>query len=162
MGLSYLMKKKILREADKETLLVSSSAFSYNGWIPPKYTCDGENINPPLDIKNLPKGTRSMALIVEDPDAPIGIWDHWVVWNIFPGRRIKENTIPGTEGINSFQTRNYLGPCPPSGIHRYFFRVFALNIVLDIDPGSSTFMVKKKIAGHVLASGETVGLYRKG
>ena len=101
----------------KHGITVTSPAFSNGKSIPPKYTCDGKNISPPLTIHGLPKETKSMVLIVEDPDAPMGVWDHWIVWNIEPSTQIVENTIPGIEGINSFNRNHYGGPCPPAGIH---------------------------------------------
>jgi hypothetical protein len=143
-------------------LTITSSAFENNGKIPAKYTCDGENINPPLHIEGIPDGTRSMVLIVDDPDAPMGIWVHWVVWNIPPTNTIKENNVPGIEGLNDFGKHSYGGPCPPSGTHRYFFKVYALDIELDLDTNSRKQDIEKAIQGHVLAQGELVGLYSRG
>ena len=99
-------------------LIVTSTAFEKNGAIPSKYTCDGDDVNPPLDIGGLPGGTKSLVLIVDDPDAPRGTWDHWVVWNIAPTERIEENSVPGVEGLNDFRRRFYGGPCSLSGTHR--------------------------------------------
>jgi Raf kinase inhibitor-like YbhB/YbcL family protein len=104
-------------------LMVSSTAFSNGGHIPKKYTCEGQNVNPPLEIKGFPKDTKTLAIIVEDPDAPHRVFDHWLVWNISPNEPIAENSVPGISGRNSFGKKGYGGPCPPSGSHRYFFRV---------------------------------------
>lgn len=143
------------------TLTIASPVFSHNGFIPVKYTCDGKNVSPPLTINDIPKGTKSLVLIVDDPDAPIGTWDHWVVWNIPPQNRIPENSVPGTEGINSFLQHNYGGPCPPSGTHRYFFKVYALDTTLDLDRKAKKREVEKAMGNHVLAKGEIVGLYKR-
>jgi len=143
-------------------LSVMSSAFENNNFIPAKYTCDGDDVNPPLTIEGVPEGTKTLALIVDDPDAPMGTWDHWIVWNIpATTSKIAENTVPGTEGINDFRKRSYGGPCPPSGTHRYFFKVYALDVKLDLSPTSRKRDVEKAMQGHVLAKGELVGLYRR-
>jgi len=142
-------------------LSVSSSAFENNKLIPSKYTCDGEDVNPPLTIEGVPDGTKSLVLIVDDPDAPMGTFDHWVVWNIPPTSKIEENAVPGTEGVNDFRKRSYGGPCPPYGTHRYFFKVYALDTKLDLSPNSRKKDVEKAMQGHVLAKGELIGLYRR-
>ena len=140
-------------------LSVTSTAFEHNKLIPTKYTCEGDNVNPPLTIENIPDGTKSTVLIVDDPDAPMGTWDHWTVWNIPPTHRIEENTIPGTEGLNSARKHSYGGPCPPWGTHRYFFKVYALDAKLDLNPNSKKKDVEKAMQDHVLAKGELIGLY---
>jgi len=143
-------------------LSVNSSAFENNKLIPAKYTCDGDDVNPPLTIEGVPEGTKTLALIVDDPDAPMGTWDHWIVWNIpATASKIAENTVPGTEGMNDFRKRSYGGPCPPYGTHRYFFKVYALDVKLDLSPTSRKRDVEKAMQGHVLAEGELVGLYRR-
>ena len=142
-------------------LIVTSPAFENNGFIPSKYTCDGDNINPVLLIKDAPEATQSLALIVDDPDAPMGTWDHWIVWNISPTEKIEENSVPGTEGLNSFRRHSYGGPCPPFGTHRYFFKVYALDTRLAIEPNSKKKDVEKAMEGHILAKGEIVGLYKR-
>jgi hypothetical protein len=142
-------------------LTIKSSAFANSGPIPTKYTCDGEDVNPPLSIEGIPQGTMSLALIVDDPDAPMGTWDHWIVWNISPTDEIRENSVPGVEGINDFRKHSYGGPCPPSGTHRYFFRVYALNTRLDLSPNSRKKDLEKAMQGYILASGETIGRYSR-
>ena len=115
-------------------LTLTSSAFTNNDYIPVKNTCEGAGQSPPLTIENVPAGTKSMVLIVDDPDAPGGTWVHWVVWNIAPRTRdIGEGTIPPEvrEGVNSFKRHAYGGPCPPSGTHRYFFKLYALDTTLN-------------------------------
>ncbi len=143
-------------------LKVTSSAFENNGKIPSRYTCDGENISPPLNIEGIPEGTESLVLIVDDPDAPRGNWDHWIVWNIQPKRDIEEGSVPGVEGMNDFRKNSYGGPCPPSGTHRYFFKVYALDTHLDLTKDSTKSIVEKAMQNHILAKGELVGLYSRG
>lgn len=142
-------------------LIIKSDVFESNKLIPFKYTCDGEDVNPPLTIEGIPEGTKSLVLIVDDPDAPMGTWDHWIVWNIPPTGKIEENTVPGVEGMNDFRKHSYGGPCPPSGTHRYFFKVYALDTKLTLNPNSRKKDVEKAMKDHVLAKGELVGLYRR-
>jgi len=146
-------------------LEVSSTAFKENTSIPKKYTCDGKDINPPLTIENVPPGTKSLALIVDDPDAPMGIWVHWVLWNIDPKtREIKENSVPqgAIQGINDFGKSSYGGPCPPSGTHRYFFKAYALDTVLNLPQNSRKADLEKAMKGHILGQGQLMGTYKKG
>ena len=142
-------------------LKISSQAFENNGVIPVKYTCDGDDVNPPLNIEGIPEKAESLVLIVDDPDAPIQTWVHWVVWNIPPTGRIEEKSVPGIEGMNSFKRRSYGGPCPPFGTHRYFFKVYVLDTKLDLNPNSSKKDVERAIEGHVLAKGEIIALYSR-
>jgi Raf kinase inhibitor-like YbhB/YbcL family protein len=146
----------------KTGISVRSTAFSQGGQIPKKYSCEGENINPPLDISGFPRETHSLALILEDPDAVKGIFYHWVVWNIPPNEFISENSIPGITGSNSAGEEAYLGPCPPSGSHRYYFRVFALDTLLDLPASSDKRALDEAMQGHQLSTGEIMAHYRKG
>lgn len=148
-------------EVEMKELTVTSPAFQHNGAVPSKYTCQGEDINPPLEIAGIPEGTVSLVLIVEDPDAPMGTWIHWVVWNIDPEKIIEEDSVPGTEGTNDFRRHSYGGPCPPSGTHRYIFRVYALDTELDLDSTAKKQDVERAMEGHILAEGELIGLYSK-
>jgi len=142
-------------------LKVRSVAFTHGGYIPPKYTCEGENVNPPLEISDLPENTQSLALIVEDPDAPRRTYDHWIAWNIPPREAISENSRPGIRGKNSFGNTEYGGPCPPWGSHRYFFKVYALDSDLNIQAGSDKKILEEAMKGHILGSGELMGHYQK-
>ena len=142
-------------------LIVKSPAFENNQLIPVKYTCDGQDVNPPLMIEGVPPETKTLALIVDDPDAPRGTFDHWVVWNIPPSGKIEEHSIPGTEGLNSAGQRGYMGPCPPSGTHRYFFKVYALDAKLNLKSEARKKDLEKAMESHVLAKGELIGLYRR-
>lgn len=138
-----------------------SQVFSHNGPLPSKYSCQGEDINPPLSIQHIPEGTLTLALIMEDPDAPGGMFDHWIVWNISPRETIGEATNPGISGTNDFGKTGYGGPCPPSGQHRYYFRIYALDAKLDLPAGSRKKDLLRAMEGHVLAEAEMIGLFRK-
>jgi Raf kinase inhibitor-like YbhB/YbcL family protein len=142
-------------------LSVESLAFENNKLIPAKYTCDGDDVNPPLTIEGIPEEAKTLALIVDDPDAPMGTWNHWIVWNIPPTGKIEENTVPGTEGTNTAREHSYGGPCPPYGTHRYFFKVYALDTKLTLNSDSKKKDVEKAMESHILAKGELVGLYRR-
>ncbi len=153
------------REAGKPAAFaVTSPAFAHNGNIPAKYTCDGDDINPRLIMENVPPGARSLALVVDDPDAPAGTWVHWVLWNVDPGtKEIVENTVPAgaVQGRNDWQRNSYGGPCPPSGAHRYFFRLYALDAMLNLGRNATREELQKAMKGHVIAHTELVGLYRR-
>lgn len=143
-------------------LTVTSPAFQPNGKIPRKYSCDGQDINPPLTIEGVPKVSKSLALIIDDPDAPSGTFDHWVVWNIPPSTTtIPENSVPGIEGLNSARQIGFTGPCPPSGTHRYFFKVYALDTELSLGRKSTKKQLEKAMQEHLLAKGELIGLYSR-
>lgn len=145
----------------KTLLNVSSIAFKSNEFIPVKYTCEGINVNPPLNIDEIPEGAKSLALIVDDPDAPAGVWVHWIVWNIPVVKEIKEDSIPGIEGINSFHAHEYRGPCPPSRTHRYYFKVYALDTLLNISVKSDKKELIEAMENHILAEGEVIGLFTR-
>lgn len=143
-------------------LKISSQAFTEGGMIPERYTCDGENINPELNWSNLPENTRSIALIVEDPDAPKGVFVHWLVWNIPTVSGIQANSSPGEEGSNSWNSKEYAGPCPPVGEkHRYIFRLFALDSTLNMDPESKKEGLMEAMRNHVLGEGHLMGYYQR-
>ena len=142
-------------------LYLTSPAFQQGERIPTRYTCDGENISPALEIRNLPKYTESMVIIVEDPDAPRGIWTHWLVWNIPPTNFIDEGVVPGVQGTNDFGRLHYGGPCPPQGTHHYFFRVYALDVLLGIKEGTGKQGLLRVMGPHVLAVGELMGVYNR-
>ncbi|MBI5286637.1 MAG: YbhB/YbcL family Raf kinase inhibitor-like protein [Deltaproteobacteria bacterium] len=156
------MSKEVEKMAE---LKLSSPAFENNGYIPSKYTCDGRDISPPLVISNVPQNAKSLALIVDDPDAPMGTWVHWVVWNIDPKtERIEEGTVPkgALEGMNDFRKKDYGGPCPPSGAHRYFFKLYALDTILDLKGNVTKADLEKAMNGHILAQTQIIGLYKRG
>lgn len=150
--------------AKMDPFRISSPAFPHNGSIPARHTCDGPDLSPPLRIEGVPPGAKSLALIVDDPDAPGGTWVHWIVWNIDPAtREIPENRLPGgaVQGRNGFGTEKYGGPCPPSGTHRYFFRLYALDAPLALARGADKARLESAMKGHVLGQAEFVGLYAR-
>jgi Raf kinase inhibitor-like YbhB/YbcL family protein len=163
--LSVILSRSVPgEERSMSDFSISSAAFSQNGMIPPKYTCDGANVNPPLSFANVPEKTRSLALIVDDPDAPSGTWVHWVVWNIAAGaREIPENSVPqgAVQGTTDFREQKYGGPCPPSGTHRYFFKLYALDAPLSLKAGATKAQVEQAMKGHILSQAERIGLYRR-
>jgi Raf kinase inhibitor-like YbhB/YbcL family protein len=142
-------------------LLISSPAFENEGDIPPKYTCDGEDINPQLTVDNIPGNTKTLAIIVEDPDAPKETFDHWLVWNVPPESIIEENRVPGISGTNGAGKTGYYGPCPPSGTHRYYFHVFALDSSLDLQGGTDKKTLQNTMEPHIVAKGTLMGRYKK-
>jgi Raf kinase inhibitor-like YbhB/YbcL family protein len=155
------------KEVDQmvEPLQLTSPAFSDNGNIPAKFTCDGEDASPQLDISGVPEGAKSLVLIMDDPDAPAGIWDHWIVWNIPAATTsIGENSLPSgaVQGRNGWGRSDYGGPCPPSGTHRYVFKLFALDTTLDLPAGSGKSEVEQAMQGRLLAHTTLTGLYGRG
>jgi Raf kinase inhibitor-like YbhB/YbcL family protein len=144
------------------TLQVSSPSFPANGMIPSKYTCEGASTSPAISVRGIPAGTKSLALTVFDPDAPGGGMLHWIMWNIDPSTiDIAENSAPGTQGKNGKGDNRYTGPCPPTGTHHYHFTVYALDNRPDLDQSLGLAQLQDAMKGHILASGELIGLYKK-
>jgi len=145
-------------------LKLTSPVFENNSPLPPRYTCDGENINPPLSIKNVPRKAKSLALLLDDQDAPRGSYVHWIVWNIDPETKdIKEDSVPAdaVEGTNDFKKRNYGGPCPPTRAHRYVFKLYALDIRLNLEASSTKAALEKAMKGHILLQTQLLTSYKK-
>lgn len=143
---------------------IESTAFGHNGKIPAKYTCDGENISPPLAFLSVPKSALSLALIMDDPDAPVGLWVHWLLWNISTKTMtIREGETPkeAVAGTTSFGAAQYGGPCPSDGEHRYFFKLYALDIELELPKETVKEGLEEAMTGHVLDKAELVGLYNR-
>ena len=142
---------------------ITSSAFQQGGNIPSKFSCDGPNTNPPLQISDAPPGAKSLVLIVDDPDAPSGLFTHWAVWNISPQTTtVAEGSTPkGVQGTSDFGKSGYGGPCPPSGAHRYYFKIFALDRELDLRSGAKRSQLDAAMKGHVVAQGELMGRYSR-
>lgn len=143
---------------------LTSSVFNQNEKISSKYTCDGENVSPPLSISDVPENAKSLALISDDPDAPAGTWVHWTVWNIASdAKEIAENSVPvgAVLGITSFGNKGYGGPCPPSGTHRYFFKLYALDTVLNLNESADVKTVETAMEGHILSKAELMGTYSR-
>ncbi len=154
---------KMEKGHDIATLTITSPAFEPGTMIPDKYTCKGANINPPIHIEGIPEGTKSMALILDDPDAPVANgFNHWVMWNI-------DQTMPdipeayhgAVQGFNSNHKKGYIGPCPPQGTHHYHFKVYCLNSLINLPPDSYKDKLEKAIKGRVIAQGELIGLFTK-
>ena len=153
----------------KMEIKVKSSAFEDGGMIPKKYTCDGSDVSPPLSWEGLPEGTKSIALISDDPDAPMGTWVHWVLYNLSAdakglpeGVPRKENLENGAlQGRNDFPNIGYGGPCPPGGTHRYFFKIYALDTMLNIPSGCTKKGLLNAMEGHILAQGQLMGKYKR-
>jgi hypothetical protein len=147
---------------NKTKLTVTSSAFTDGGMIPSKYTCEGTETSPPIKVTDIPAGTKSLALIVHDPDASApGGFTHWVVWNLDVNGMIPEDFKSGVQGLNGTNKSGYKGMCPPTGTHHYHFKVYALDVVLNIDKASNKAALEKAMDGHILGEGEIVGLYAK-
>ncbi len=145
-------------------LTLTSPAFAQGEPIPIRHTCDGNDTSPPLAIAGVPAAARSLALIVEDPDAPAGIWTHWLVWNLDPAMSvIPEATVPpgSSQGMTNFRRREYNGPCPPSGRHRYFFRLFALDRRLELGSDTTRLPLLAAMRGHIITQTELMGTYRR-
>jgi Raf kinase inhibitor-like YbhB/YbcL family protein len=165
-------------DPNRLTIQLRSPVFSDGGMIPKAFTCDGSDRSPPLEWSGVPTSARSLALICDDPDAPMGTWSHWVVFNLPPEVKTLKEGIPadetisvskGTEssgkarqGRNDFKKIGYGGPCPPSGTHRYFFRLYALDAGLELSSTATRAEVLKAIQGHILAEGRLIGKYQRG
>ena len=162
--LSYEKTENVSRIAFMSSLKLNSKAFSHEGTIPSLYTCDGDDINPPLAIGGVPPESKSLVLIVDDPDAPLGNFDHWILWNISPKTiEIKQNSVPegAVEGKNDFRKTAYGGPCPPEGVHRYQFKLYALDTMLTLGADARKKDVERAMRGHVLDETVFVGLYSR-
>lgn len=163
-GIQYLIQVNIIDVTSTYTFSLSSSVFENNGIIPSQYTCDGNDISPPLTITNVPANTESLALIVDDIDAPRGIFTHWIVWNVSPdtSQLSAGQNINFPQGITSAGKSGYHGPCPPSGpIHRYYFKLYALDSLLNLDENVTKSDLEKSMGGHVLAQAVLIGKYSR-
>ena len=152
-----------------ENMEIKSSAFENNGMIPKAYTCDGNDISPPLQWDSIPENTQGLALICDDPDAPIGTWVHWVIYNIrstpneLPAKILPQEKTPfgAGQGINDFGKIGYGGPCPPSGVHRYFFKLYALDTKLNLEGRVTKKQLEDEIKEHIIDKAELVGRYSR-
>jgi hypothetical protein len=154
---------------EKMTITVNSTAFPDGGMIPRQYTCDGANTSPPIEWDGLPTDAETIALICDDPDAPAKVWVHWVAFDVpatrsgLPEAVPPQETIPGggRQGTNNFGQVGYGGPCPPSGTHRYYFKVYALDTQLNLDTTTTKDRLLQAMGGHVLAEGQLMGRYKR-
>jgi Raf kinase inhibitor-like YbhB/YbcL family protein len=159
----------VFLNGDNMNLKIYSSAFEDGGMIPSKYTCDGADISPPLAWSGLPEGTKSIAIINDDPDAPMGTWVHWVIYNIPPTaqglaediKRVEKLPDGTLQGKNSWGRIGYGGPCPPGGTHRYFFKIYALDKMLNLKPGATKEELLTAMKGHILAQAQFYGKYSR-
>ncbi len=160
-GIIFFLGLGSFAESGGGAMRITSPEFEHNGVIPKKFTCQGADVNPKFNFYDIPEGAKSLALIVDDPDAPGGMWVHWVVFDIPLIKEVAENSVPGTQGVNDFNRKDYGGPCPPSGTHRYFFKIYALDTVLDSDGMINKKQLEEKMQGHILGRAEMIGLYKK-
>ena len=159
----------VAKGGENMAIKISSTAFENGGNIPVKYTCDGEDVSPPLSWEGIPQEAVSLALICDDPDAPMGTWVHWVLFNIPRDMKGLPEDVPSqptldngaVHGINDFRNYGYGGPCPPGGTHRYFFKLYALDTRLGLKPGATKAQLLDAMEGHVLAQGELMGKYSR-
>jgi Raf kinase inhibitor-like YbhB/YbcL family protein len=143
---------------------LTSPDFSEGSNIPERFTCDGHDISPALNIEEVPPAAKSLVLIVDDPDAPVGTFTHWLIWNLRPdlSEMMADSSPPGAvQGVNDFGTRGYGGPCPPSGVHRYYFKLYALDATLELTPQSRRKAVAAAIKGRIIAEATLMGRYAK-
>jgi Raf kinase inhibitor-like YbhB/YbcL family protein len=163
VAIAILLATIVSFAAGGAKMKITSSAFNEGGNIPSKFTCDGSDTSPPLQVTSVPPGAKSLVLIADDPDAPGGLFTHWLVWNIAPQTNsIAEGTAPkGVHGTNDFGKSGYAGPCPPPGTHRYSFKIFALDRELDLRSGAKRSQVDAAMKGHVIAQGELMGRYSR-
>src|SRR5438309_11717707 len=155
--------------SEKMSIKITSTAFADGEMMPKQYTCDGANVSPPLFWSGVPASAKALALICDDPDAPGKTWVHWVVYDLPASlSSLTENiattaelTDGGTQGANDFKKIGYGGPCPPSGTHRYYFKLYALDAELDLKPGAMKSDLLKAMEGHVVAQGQLMGTYRR-
>jgi len=158
-----------MKGGNKMAITITSTAFSEGSMIPQNYACDGEDISPPLAWSGVPDGTKSLALICDDPDAPMGTWVHWVLFNIpahimeLPANISPEKIIQNgaKHGINDFRKFGYGGPCPPGGTHRYYFKLYALDTEINVEAGINKAQLLQAMEGHILAEGQLMGRYSR-
>lgn len=151
------------QENNMQKLTLTSPAFGNNGKIPSRHTCDGEGVSPALQIEGVDENAKSLVLIMDDPDAPSGVWDHWVKFNISTSTiEIKEGSEPeGISGMGTSGNKEYFGPCPPDREHRYFFKLYSLDTELDLKEGAIKKEVERALDGHILQQAELIGVYER-
>ena len=157
--MSIQKKVKPVNVLGYKDLKLSSPVFEQNGFIPKQYTCHGLNVSPPIDIDSIPLPAKSLAIIVDDPDAPKGTFCHWVIWNLPISHHLRMGANHGMQGMNDFGRHQYDGPCPPSGVHRYNFKVYALDCILYIPVSSNKENLEKAIARNIVGFGILTGKY---
>lgn len=161
--LSYFLIFSAQANTHEVKMKLSSTAFQEGAPIPKKYTCSGDNVSPPLTISAIPEGAKSLALIVDDPDAPMGTYVHWVAWNIkADAKELVEGAKLSHQGKNGYAVNEYRGPCPPPGKpHRYFFKLYALDTLLSLSQGAQKSELLKAMEGHIIAKTELMGTFQR-
>jgi len=159
--ISYLSIFSFVKTEASLAMKITSSEFEHQSSIPQKFTCQGKGVNPGLIIEEIPQNTKSLALIMDDPDAPGGTFVHWVVYDIPVANHIAEDSVPGEQGSNDGGGVRYVGPCPPSGSHRYFFKIYALDKIFNFQKRVNKASLENAMSGHILGQAELVGLYKK-
>ncbi|MBI2653981.1 YbhB/YbcL family Raf kinase inhibitor-like protein [Candidatus Woesearchaeota archaeon] len=156
-------QEKQTQQTGMVDMKITSSAFVNNGVMPSEFTCDGEDLSPLLSISDVPSNAKSLVLIMDDPDAPVGTWDHWIVFNMPAStKEIPKGTEPdGIAGRNSWGRTGYGGPCPPSGTHRYFFKLYALDTELNLPEGTTKKEIERAMQGYIIAQAQLIGLYKR-
>ena len=161
-GIQYLVQEKIIQVNNNQSFTISSPAFENNGTIPVQYTCDGNSTSPPLTISGVPQNAQSLALTVVDIDAPRGPFTHWIMWNISPSViELNGGNTTFPQGLSSAGTHGYKGPCPPSGVHRYFFTLYALDTSLNLDTNTTRDILEQSMTGHVIGKTFMMGTYSR-
>lgn len=164
LGVSVVFSKELHHLQLKESDMKLSTVFEHNGNIPLEYTCDGKDLAPVLNISEVPQDAKELVLIVDDPDAPMGTWVHWVLYNI-PANitKIDAQNLPkeAKQGMTDFGKIGWGGPCPPSGTYRYFFKLYAINKTIDLPLGAKKSQVEKEMQGHIIEKTEIIGLYKR-
>jgi len=169
ISLQQIYNKLMAQSEGEKSMELTSTAFTEGGMIPEKYTCDDMDISPPLAWGNIPEGTKSLALICDDPDAPMGIWVHWVLYNLPPELKELPEAIPAQrilpdgskQGVTDFRKIGYGGPCPPGGTHRYYFKLYALNIMLELQGDPTKSDLEATMQGHILGQCQLMGRYKR-
>lgn len=161
IGLIVLTSSIDSKAREDMHMRITSTAFEHNAFIPVKFTCQGAGVNPPLLIEGVPEEAKSLVLVVDDPDAPGGDFVHWVVYDAPVISRIEENSVFGVQGLNSAGQAGYISPCPPSGKHRYFFKIYALDALLNLGAGANKADLEQAMDGHILDKAQLIGLYQK-
>ncbi len=164
-----LFADTVIPQKGNEMMKIESSVLKEGDMIPEKYTCDGDDISPPLKWSDIPQNTVSLALICDDPDAPAGTWVHWVIFNLPAQTSGLKEFVPtekklpdgSLQGTNDFRKIGYGGPCPPSGTHRYYFKLYALDTKLELDAGATKWQLVQAMKGHILAEAQLMGKYKR-
>jgi Raf kinase inhibitor-like YbhB/YbcL family protein len=164
LAVTFFATENARAQGGVASITVTAQAFQEGGLIPDRFSRNGQNVNPKLRIEGAPENAKSLVLIIDDPDAPAGVFTHWLVWNINPKTGdISEGSLPNgaVQGTNDFPGRGYDGPQPPSGTHRYYFKIFALDTTLNLRPGAKRDAVDEAMKGHVVGQGQLMGRYSK-